>query len=95
MDPNDRELLDEVVALSRENNEILRAMRRRQRVGGVVRAVYWLVILGSMVGAYYYFQPQMQSVIDLYNRALQASADFGKITPAGDKMRTLFNQPAR
>lgn len=95
MDPNDRELLDEVVALSRENNEILRAMRRRQRIGGMVRTLYWLVILGSMVGAYYYFQPQMQSVIDMYNKALQVSADFGKIAPTGDKLRTVFNQPVK
>ena len=70
MELNDRKI-DELLELTRENNEILTGMRRVQRWGSLFRIVYWMVILGSVFGVYYYFQPTIQK----YMKALQSSVE--------------------
>lgn len=66
----DSQKLDELLELTRENNSILRSMRRTQRWSTLFTYVYWLVILGSIFGVYYYFQPTIQK----YVKTLQTSA---------------------
>ena len=66
----DSQKLDELLELTRENNKILRSMRRTQRWSSFFTYVYWLVILGSIFGVYYYFQPTIQK----YVKTLQTSA---------------------
>lgn len=68
MELNDRKI-DELLELTRENNKILTGMRRAQRWGSFFRVVYWAVILGSIFGVYYYFQPTIQK----YAKTLQTS----------------------
>lgn len=65
----DARKLDELLEVSRENNEILRGMRRAQRWTSLFRLVYWAVILGSIFGVYYYFQPTIQK----YMKTIQTS----------------------
>lgn len=65
----DARKLDELLEVSRENNEILRGMRRAQRWSSFFRLVYWAVILGSIFGVYYYFQPTIQK----YMKTIQTS----------------------
>lgn len=69
MELDDRKL-DELLELTRENNKILSGMRRTQRWGSLFNIVYWAVILGSIFGVYYYFQPTIQK----YMKTLQTSA---------------------
>lgn len=65
----DARKLDELLEVSHENNEILRGMRRVQRWGSFFKLVYWAVILGSIFGVYYYFQPTIQK----YTKMIQTS----------------------
>lgn len=95
MDPNDRALLQETLALAKENNEILRSMRRGMRWASVMRTIYWVIIIGSMVGAYYYFQPYLQPLMNTYNQMLEVSAEFGKIGESKDQILNILNQPVR
>ena len=67
----DSQKIDELLELTRENNKILRSMRRSQKVSSLFSFVYWMVILGSIFGTYYYFQPTIQK----YTKVLQASVD--------------------
>lgn len=67
----DEQKLDEILELTRENNEILRSMRRSQRWGSFFRFLYWLIILGSIFGVYYYFQPTIQK----YMHTMQTSVE--------------------
>lgn len=68
MELDDRKL-DELLELTRENNKILTGMRRAQRWGSFFKVVYWMVILGSIFGVYYYFQPTIQQ----YAKTLQTA----------------------
>ncbi len=65
----DARKLDELLELTHENNKILRSMRRAQRWSSLFRFVYLAVILGSIFGVYYYFQPTIQK----YTKTLQTS----------------------
>jgi len=68
MDLDERKV-DELLELARENSKILHGMRRTQRFGSFFSLVYWTIILGSIFGTYYYFQPTIQK----YMKTIRAS----------------------
>jgi hypothetical protein len=56
------EKLNEIFRMTEENNRILRGIRRTQYVSNVFRILYWLIILASLGGAYYFIKPIMTSL---------------------------------
>jgi hypothetical protein len=69
MSPEERELLDKSVALAEDNNKILHAMRRSMRIAHTVTVVYWIIIIASLVGTYYFVQPYVNQIITAYDGA--------------------------
>ena len=67
MDPKDRELLEKTFNLAEENNHLLRSMRRSMRFSQAFRIVYWLLIIGASVGAYYVIQPYIDQLLEVYS----------------------------
>jgi len=66
MDGEERQLLEKTFELAKENNKMLRKIRRGQKWASFMRMVYWIIIIGVSIGAFYYLQPyieQMQSFI--------------------------------
>ena len=81
---NENQKLDDLIKLTRENNEILHGMRRHQRFASFVRALYWVVIIGVSVGSYYLVQPYFKAASDTYQKITGASInisdfDFSKL----------------
>ena len=70
MSPEERQLLEETVTLSRENNQILRQLRRALRWGRFYSVLKWILIVGSTLGAYYYLQPYLFRLFDAYQALL-------------------------
>jgi len=66
MNPQEKELLEETAGLARENNKILRSLRRSARVGQIIRVAYWVILIGASVGAYYYIQPYLEQLLGVY-----------------------------
>lgn len=62
--------LEEILSLTRENNKILRGMRRSQRVSSFFQFIYWLVIIGSVFGAYYYIQPMIEPFMQIIDKTM-------------------------
>ena len=62
MDPETKKVLDETLKTAKENNKMLHKMRNMMRVSRAFKTVYWMVIIGSMFGAYYYFQPFIDNI---------------------------------
>ncbi len=56
-DLTNQEKLEEVYEMTKENNDILRSLRRQQHVANFFRLIYWIVIIASLGGVYYYLQP--------------------------------------
>ncbi len=69
MDPEERELLQRSVALAEENNKMLHSMVRSQRIASIFRAIYWVFIIGSAIGAYYVLQPYLSQLMGVYSGA--------------------------
>lgn len=86
MSPEERELLTQSIKLAEENNKMLRSMRRSARFASVLRAIYWLIILGSAFGAYYFIQPYLNTIISGYT---QIQDSVGNIKNISDRMPTL------
>ena len=79
MSPEERELLNRSVALAQDNNKILRSMRRSMFWARVISMIYWALIIGSAVGAYYFIQPYLNQAISIYNTAQGNLDNVGKI----------------
>lgn len=57
MTPEEKSLLERTSKLVEENNDILRSIRRTNRLGTIMHILYWAVILIVSFGAYYFIQP--------------------------------------
>jgi len=84
MSPEERQLLEEVVTLSRENNKILHQLRGALRWGQVYSVFKWLVIIGSALGFYYYVQPYLFKILDAYSTLLDGLNNVKEVSAAAD-----------
>ncbi|MDO8572937.1 MAG: hypothetical protein Q7S11_04205 [bacterium] len=90
MDSDLKKLAEENLEISRENNKILRSMRSASRWGSVFRIFYWVIIVGSMLGAYYYFQPFIQVLEKQYQ---MGASFFSQLQKEGTSINQYFNSP--
>jgi hypothetical protein len=74
MSPEEREIIEETLEISKENNKMLRSIQRSARIGQAMRIIYWLVIIGASVGAYYFIQPYLEQMLSVYS-GIQGGAD--------------------
>jgi len=69
MDIEDRELLDRTYRLAKENNEMLRSMRRAAFFSGLFRMAVWIALVGVPLWFYIqYLHPTLSSAIDTLNK---------------------------
>lgn len=67
MDFHEKESFDKLVALTEENNKLLRKMWRATRVAGFMRLFYWVLVIGASIGAFYYLQPYIDQLMAVYS----------------------------
>lgn len=79
MEQEERTLLERTAALAEENNKILKKMQRMNRLGTIVHIVYWVILAGVAVGAFYFLQPYIDSVRDTYGSLRNAVHRFAEI----------------
>ena len=73
MDPELKNLLEENLKLSKENNELLVKVRRVQKWSQYSRIFYWVLILGMAYGAFYFIQPYLENLLNLYTGGVGVS----------------------
>ena len=78
MDAESKKLLQDTLELSKENNQMLQSMRRSMRIARLMSIVYWVFIIGSAVGAYYFIQPYVDEVIGIYGSTSEVLKGFNK-----------------
>jgi len=66
MTPEERDLLLKSIEIAEENNKMLRGIRRSARFSAFLRFLYWVIILGSAFGFYYYTKPFIKPIMDGY-----------------------------
>jgi hypothetical protein len=62
MDEETKKMLEETLALSKENNKILHSLRRSLRMQRIMTILYWVFIIGSAVGAFWLVQPYIDAI---------------------------------
>ncbi len=96
MNPEEKALLERVVALSEENNRILEKMRKSGRINNIFRVCYWILIIGLSFGAFYFVQPyidSLQSSLSSFGggTSAAASASTGNNTPSAEAQAQQLN----
>jgi hypothetical protein len=69
MDSEGNALLRRLLEVSEENNKILKGMRRSARYRTVFAILYWIVAAGLFAAAYYYIEPYITQLWDVYRAA--------------------------
>jgi len=77
VDPESKKLLTDTLALARENNDLLHDIRRSLRLQRIARIIYWVFIIGSAAGAYYFIQPYVDQVMGVYKSTGDLFRNFG------------------
>jgi hypothetical protein len=57
----EKKMLEETLALAKENNTMLRKVRSAQNQAAFFRVMYWGFIILAGVGAFYFIQPYILS----------------------------------
>ena len=83
----DEKKLEEMYKVTMENHQMLKAMRRSAFIGGIVKAVWWILIL--IVLPYFtwlYIQPYLDNIMSQYQNiqgtATQYSNDANQLKTA-------------
>ena len=72
-------MLKKALELSRENNKMLQSIKRSMFVGRIFRVVYWIVVIGAAIGAYYYIEPYLDEAIGAYGSIKGDLKNFGDL----------------
>lgn len=88
MSPEERQILIQTHRMVEENNALLRKMRRAALFGRIFHILYWVVIIGVSVGAYYVVQPYVDQVRGIYSGV---QTDVGAVKNAASQLGNLGN----
>jgi len=66
MDPELKQLLEENIKLSKENNEILNSLIRTNKRKKIIQYIYWGLIILVTFGSLFFIQPLIGSLTSLY-----------------------------
>ena len=92
MDEQNKHLLEENLALAKENNQMLKKVLRSQKRGEIMKVVYWLLIIGIALGAFYFVQPYLESVISIYTNTAGVLEEINGDVPDVGNFSELLKQ---
>lgn len=89
--------LDELIRLTKENNRMLRAMRRSAFLGGLFKFILWALFIIVPLWLYMqYLAPVMNSMLDtmeqIQGTGASAQAQMGGLNDSLQKLRDQFPQ---
>ncbi|MCR4342928.1 MAG: hypothetical protein NUV40_03460 [Patescibacteria group bacterium] len=61
-----KNLIRENIRIAEDNNRLLRKIVSANRWARIFKLLYWVIIISSMVGVYYYVQPILIDILDTY-----------------------------
>ncbi len=91
MDQEVKTLLEETKKLVEDNNKILHSIQKRERLSFLVRILYWLVIIGIGVGAFYYVKPYMEQLMKVYQSIKETEQKIEQLPNSFD-LKNLFKK---
>ena len=76
MEGDIKKLLEDNLNLNKENNRLLLKLYNIQRWAQVTRIIYWFIIIGITIGAFYFIKPFLSGILNVYGID---SSKFGNI----------------
>lgn len=73
MSPEEKQMLVEALELSRENNKILKKMRRGQFIGNILHSLKWIILLILTIWSWFLIQPYIDKMLDMYTQVQEAT----------------------
>lgn len=83
MDPEIKRKLDILTAKVDENHRLIKKIRNRQRTAAMIKVIYWVLIIGIALGAYYYVKPLYESLVNAYTQGSENLKSLGNISVPG------------
>lgn len=77
-----KNLIRENIRIAEDNNRLLRKIVSASRWARIFKLIYWIIIIGSMVGAYYYIQPVFINMLDTYQGLVSEVQNIQKASKA-------------
>ncbi len=87
MTPEEKSLLEKTYEIAKENNGLLKSIRRSNRISSILRVAYWVIIIGLSIGAYYFVQPYAD-----YLFKVLGGSDITSIRNASDSIQGYLKQ---
>jgi len=88
---------EKLLKLTEENNKMLRKIRRNQIFSSWTKAIYWIIILGALFGAYYFLQPyinsfnkNIQNLQNTINNISSSTSDLSTSIPGMSEMKQFL-----
>jgi len=72
-----KRLLRKNLEVSKETLKYSRKVYKSQRLTKWLQIVYWVVIIGMVLGVYYYIQPLIGNVVETYNSVIKDITTLG------------------
>lgn len=96
MDEEFKVLLRRNLEIAKENNKLLKKMRRNAIIGNFIKIIWWAFLIGVPVVLYYYvLQPYFQELSELYSGVQTGVNDvrefFNRIPFIGDLIQNFDN----
>lgn len=66
MDQDVKSLLEEISRLEKENNKMLLKLHNIQKWTLISRVIYWFILIGIAVGAFYFIKPFLSGILGVY-----------------------------
>ncbi len=66
MEPESKKLLEQTYKLAEENNIMLKKIRHAQKIASFARSVYWVIVIGLGIGAFYFVQPYFDKLTSFF-----------------------------
>ena len=93
MDDLDRSQLDQLLRLTKENNHMLRSMRRNAWVGGIFKLLMWAAFILIPLWLYMqYLAPVMTSMMNAVESVQQMQGTGAKAQAQFTDMQSAFKQ---
>lgn len=73
MTPEEKELLQKTSELTKENNKILKKMRRGQFIGNIISSLKWILLVIFTIWSWVLVQPYFEAVMSTYTQIGEAS----------------------
>lgn len=88
------EKIDEILRVTLDNSQRIKSLEGQARWAMILRGLYWVVILASVFGVYYYLQPytdQIKSNFQLFRDLLDRFTNSGYNFSEVDQVKSFFD----